>query len=233
MIKSSPILLENVVLRLCPEVQARLPDTRVGNFSEEELLAEAVCCLLSSQVSYTLAQTATQRIADAGLLRLDIGSTPEITFALKALLKEPLRIKSRHIRYRFPNVATKRISALLSQYVSEKRLLSDIVYAARPIRERRRVLVERIIGFGPKQASMFLRNIGASFDVAILDRHVFSYMHALGLLQQSARPASHFLAYEKLENSLKRYADGCGYPVGCLDWAIWIVMKVARRRGLL
>ena len=33
------------------------------------------------------------------------------------------------------------------------------------------------------------------------------------------------------EELLIQYASGIGYPVGCVDWAIWIVMRVARKEG--
>ncbi|GLS17013.1 hypothetical protein GCM10007874_00280 [Labrys miyagiensis] len=91
-------------------------------------------------------------------------------------------------------------------------------------------LVEMAPGFGPKQASMFLRNTGVSYDLAILDRHVLDYMRLIGLRTAQSKPLTTMKRYRCDELSMCDHARALGFPVGILDWAIWIVMRVANKQ---
>jgi N-glycosylase/DNA lyase len=77
---------------------------------------------------------------------------------------------------------------------------------------------------------MFLRNSGISYDLAVLDRHVLNYMSVIGLYQGAERAISKLSQYHTQEDKLISYANRLGFAVGLLDWAIWIVMRVAGSR---
>jgi len=77
---------------------------------------------------------------------------------------------------------------------------------------------------------MFLRNVGVSYDLAILDRHVLNYMAALGIYSGTGGSIASLAQYRRLEAVLRAHADHLACPVGLLDWAIWIVMRVANRK---
>jgi len=96
----------------------------------------------------------------------------------------------------------------------------------------RQSLVTEISGVGPKQASMFLRNTGKSYDLAILDTHVLRFMDMQNLLSINQRNISTVTAYERTERVFVDYADRLGYPVGYLDWAIWATMRAAKELGI-
>jgi len=96
----------------------------------------------------------------------------------------------------------------------------------------RRLLVADLPGVGPKQASMFLRNIGMSYDLAILDTHVLGFMSLQDGLQVNVTQVRTLPSYERTERILVHYADTVGFPVGYLDWAIWATMKAARELRL-
>ena len=91
----------------------------------------------------------------------------------------------------------------------------------------RRHLISEISGIGPKQASMFLRNIGLSHDLAILDTHLLRYLEMQSLLDQERLKVGSLPNYERTEQVAIKYADSLGYPVGYLDWAIWATMRAA------
>jgi N-glycosylase/DNA lyase len=82
-------------------------------------------------------------------------------------------------------------------------------------------------GMGPKQTSLFLRNVGWSWDVAILDVHVLSYMRLSRLASENS--VATLTAYERLEDRLRAYALGRGEPLGRLDFAVWVVMRAASK----
>jgi N-glycosylase/DNA lyase len=92
----------------------------------------------------------------------------------------------------------------------------------------RRQLVNDIPGLGPKQASMFLRNIGRTFELAILDTHVLSFMEMQKLIPRGKLGVATMRAYERIEECMIKYAKRLGYAPGYLDFAIWATMKAAR-----
>jgi N-glycosylase/DNA lyase len=96
----------------------------------------------------------------------------------------------------------------------------------------RRILVADIPGLGPKQASMFLRNVGVTYDLAVLDTHVLHYMARQDLGSVSVGNISTFRAYELVEEGVVRYANSLGYRTGFVDRAIWVTMKAAGELGI-
>jgi N-glycosylase/DNA lyase len=75
---------------------------------------------------------------------------------------------------------------------------------------------------------MFLRNVGASFDLAILDVHVLRFLHLMEVLSEQPVKVSVLAGYERVEAVVRHYAESMGRAVGYLDWAIWITMRAAR-----
>ncbi len=98
-------------------------------------------------------------------------------------------------------------------------------------RQLRAAFAEARCGLGPKQTSLFLRNVTWSVDIAVLDVHVLAYMRLAGLAIEGDVPTS-LRTYEMLETRLRSYAVGRGVSLGLLDWAIWIAMRAARQEGL-
>ena len=95
--------------------------------------------------------------------------------------------------------------------------------------QSRRALVTGVVGLGPKQSSMLLRNVGRGQGLAILDHHVQYFMQLLGICQLGA-PIATIKAYERIESFFVTYADYRRVRTDALDLAIWIVMRTATRR---
>jgi N-glycosylase/DNA lyase len=87
------------------------------------------------------------------------------------------------------------------------------------------------IGIGPKQASLFLRNIGYTDELAILDKHVLAYMGISGLAVNLKKAVNSLKGYKDLENILQTHARKFGLSLGYVDQAIWIVMRVYAREA--
>ena len=81
---------------------------------------------------------------------------------------------------------------------------------------------------GPKQASLFLRNIGFAANVAVLDIHVLTYMRWVGLIETPVKSISTVRKYEALEDSFIEHAYSFGYAPDRFDLAVWVVVKVAK-----
>jgi len=133
-------------------------------------------------------------------------------------------------RYRFSKTRT-------GQLAHAREVLAEVPLSAQlgrngAARQLRQSLVADIPGLGPKQASMFLRNIGRSYDLAILDTHVLRFMDMQELLPLDQARIGTMAGYERAEQIVLDYANALGYPAGYLDWAIWATMKAARELGL-
>lgn len=115
--------------------------------------------------------------------------------------------------HRFAKQRTDRILAL-----REKRdLIFNIVRMQDSI-EARKILVKEVDGYGLKEASHFLRNIGF-LDVAIIDRHIFRFLIDQGLLpnQKTITPK----LYLQAEYVLQRIAKSLNISLGELDLYIF------------
>lgn len=221
----TPEALSRAVKALCADLGTRI---KYGLVSDERYLWwELSCCILSSQVPYPLAVAAADIIDEEQLLHNTYENCEELITLLYEVLKKPLDVEGKKRSYRFPKTKAQQLAtthtAVAQTGKSLKSLVSSDVYYVRTW------LVANAHGIGPKQASMFLRNCGATYDLAILDRHVLDYMSALGIYSGSQSSISGLNQYGRYENKLRDHAEQMNCKVGLLDWAIWIVMRVAKR----
>ncbi len=223
--------LDSTIGALCPEIWDNMQSISQDKYTEEQLWEELVCCVLSSQVKFELSQVVTQNLKHHDLLDLKIsGSSYEKRLA--GLLKTPVMVEDRSVKYRFPNSKAKQIATAWKNIYGNGATLRGMLYKSSEPSELRIALVKLVPGLGMKQASMYLRNVSSSFELAVIDSHVLNYMNAMCLVKKV--PASISKAqYLVKESMLTKYVEKFGYPVGCVDYAIWIVMRVARKGGYL
>jgi len=179
-----------------------------------------------------MSQAATRAIANAGLTNWSIElDATDYRAALYDVLQTPILVGERAVRYRFPALRAEQIS-LTRRNITEAWGSLEELLGSRDEQELRRRLLVHAHGIGPKQASLFLRNIERAVRLAILDTHVLRYMHTVELIREvpTTIPMNVYLV---LESVLQAYADAVGYSIGLLDRAIWAVMLTARREGLL
>ena len=225
--------LDSTIRMLCPIIAAKIRHWPTRRWREYDLRKELVGCILGSQVRHETAIATLENLEQAGLLDdtwwsggQDAGFGPSV-FDVLSGQRHDLPNQG---RYRFFSVRTR-------QFVQVRAALAQVPLRARlankkALRRLRQSLVADISGLGPKQASMFLRNIGMSYDLAILDTHVLHFMDMQDLLSMDQARIGTMSGYEKAERIVVDYADTLGYPAGYLDWAIWATMKAARELGL-
>ena len=220
---------ERAVGAICPEIQARSAKPRRVKIDDRAMWWELSCCILSSQVPYSVAAAAADRIDHAKLLLASKVNPDTLATALENILAHRMLVEDRFVRYRFPASRAKQLAACHSAVRRQGESLSGLLARFSDALEARRWLVDNIPGVGPKQASMFLRNVGLTYSLAILDRHVLKYMSALGITRHAQPFVSGLSTYLRLEQMLREHAKGIGYEVGLLDWAIWIVMRADKQ----
>jgi N-glycosylase/DNA lyase len=223
---------ERAVTAICPEIQARIATPRPDRINDRALWWELSCCILSSQVPYSVATAAADAIERAELLLSQDLETNELAIALEDVLAHRVVSGGRSVGYRFPGSRAKQLAAAYSAVHQRDATLSTLLARFADASEARRWLVDNVPGAGPKQASMFLRNVGLTYSLAILDRHVLKYMSALGISDHAQPFVSGLPTYLRLEQTLREHATRIGYDVGLLDWAIWIVMRADKEPNM-
>lgn len=86
--------------------------------------------------------------------------------------------------------------------------------------EARKWLVGEVKGFGFKEASHFLRNIGLGENLTILDRHILKNLSRAGVIPEvpSSMTPSRYL---EIERKMMAYCDHLGIPPSHLDLMLW------------
>lgn len=218
--------LSRAVAAVCPDIRRRIGEGVVTD--ERHLWWELSCCILSSQVPYPLAMAAADAIDAKGLLHKAWGNQKDLAALLFGVLSTPLDIEGKKRSYRFPKAKAGHLASTWAAVEGTGGSLKALI--SRDVNDARAWLVAHACGIGPKQASMFLRNCGVTYDLAILDRHVLNYMSAQGIYSGAQASISGLSQYGRYEERLRDHAREMDCPVGLLDWAIWIVMRVANRK---
>lgn len=223
--------IEAAIVAVCQEIHSQMSGvTNWTERSEAELYREVVACILGSQVSFEMAMAATDALEDDGLLNYSDDREDykeRVTQVLHQHLNRPEWQRSR--RYRFPNARGESIANTAAIFYENGGSIKGFLERCDDPLMVRRLLVKNAKGIGPKQASMVLRNLGFSQELAILDSHLLRFMNMRGLRQASSPSVSTLKNYEKSEKDFLAYSSQTGWPAGILDQAIWVVMRVYQR----
>lgn len=97
---------------------------------------------------------------------------------------------------------------------------AEYIFCARKVQVKfeRDYLAENIKGFGYKESSHFLRNMGYE-GYAILDKHVQNAMVEFGIIKK--RPILSRKKYLLLEKKLKKFAEEININIDELDFVLW------------
>lgn len=199
------------------------------SMTEDDLWRELVACILGSRVRFEVAHSAVERMERRCLFRERRRSSRFQQYEQDVMdaLSERDAPGETH-RYPFFRVRANQIRRAAEQLYKSKGTLRSFLEGARDIRGARRRLALEVSGLGPKQASLFLRNIGYAAHVAILDIHVLTYMSWVGLTETPMRSVPTVRKYEALEDAFIEHAYSFGYAPDRFDLAVWVVVKVAK-----
>ena len=232
--------INHAIKALCSEqLMARSWQSDWRLRTEDELFFDVAVCILSSQTLFELALATADNLRLMGLLRPTACRDWKADYeeALCFTLSQPVQLESDSVTRsaipRFRNRTARLISTTARRIYGQGATLGQILLSADSAASARKSLVTAVAGFGPKQASLYLRRIGYCGDLAVLDKHILDYLRlAAGIIPKSSA-LSRLSTYEQLEREFRRVADDFGYSVGCVDLATWITMRVAKRRAVL
>lgn len=237
MIRTTLDRAETVIWELSGEVHEHLRRPKAWDELTEEILwTELVACILGSQVKWEHASSALQHLKSKGLLdlRLFVSNLSvmegKIGKELSMPIYAPLRKHGAGSKYRFPNTKARQICRSAAAVYGGPGSLAELLRTCSSDHDARAILVRTCSGVGPKQASLFLRNIGYSNSLAIIDSQVLKFMEKKGLASRTDAKPRTIRGYLELESRFSRYAEQVGASPGDLDVAVWAVMRVAEVR---
>lgn len=180
-------------------IRQRLKDFR--NVPAEEYFYELCYCICTPQSKALNALEVQKKLMKARFLEQPLDPVP--------LLRDPTHY------IRFHNQKAARLLAARNQFPAVEIMLQT---AASP-EEKRMWLVENLKGFGMKESSHFLRNIGYR-GLAILDRHILKHLIGCGLYKEIPKVTS-IKSYLSVEEDFRYFAERTGIPMDELDLLFW------------
>ncbi|BCS51771.1 8-oxoguanine DNA glycosylase [Geobacter sp. SVR] len=187
--------------------QKRYGAYKLGASLQEEVTA---CLLGGHGIPSEVGLAAYRAVRDRGLLTKETLTQEELT----AVLREPMDVGGRQVRYRFWKQKSKYLWESL-QAISKGNPPEDH-------RAFRNWLIEKLPGVGPKTASWITRNWLSSDEVAIIDIHIQrAGLHA-GFFDKNLTIDKN---YSQMEARFLQFAHAIGIRPAVLDTLIWRQMK--------
>lgn len=222
--------LEYAVGEVCKEVKKRKNIANWYDMPEEQLWNELVSCILGSQVRHEHSQCIIKYLISEDLLLIKylISNGEHFERNIQSALEKPIPsplTKTGSIKYRYPRTKANYIRRTGESIYLTSSSIRRIITPCVDERIARTRIMSVAVGIGPKQASLFLRNIGYAKNLAILDTHILKYMTVIGLVPKILKTVPYLPKYEDIEGILNNYATKFKESLACLDTAIWIVMR--------
>lgn len=174
-------------------------------YNEKDFFAEIAFCILTPQSKAKNAWKIIEILKENGLLYS--GTSEELVDYLNLV--------------RFKNTKAKRLVDLRNLLTINKRLASkEIIFHTKNVIEIREWLVKNVKGFGYKEASHVLRNLGFGENIAILDRHILRTLKKLDIIDEIPKTLSPS-NYKKIENKMREYSKYVGISMDRLDLIFW------------
>ncbi len=197
--------------------------------SENKIWKELCFCLLSGNVAFELVKSVIEVLEKKGLLNynwiLEEKQSKKLIFKLFSEPNfEPKKKDGSLRKYRYPKKRSEEITKAANILYS-KSSLKNILESFSSDVDVRNFLAKNIPGIGIKESSHFLRNIGYSDTLAIIDIHVLNYLKQNRFVDPLDVPNLTNSKYEKLEKILQNLAEFHGLNLGILDLAIWHYMR--------
>jgi N-glycosylase/DNA lyase len=226
--------IDKAVKGLCKEVDRIVQRIDFIEMTEDQLIKELLVCILGSGVRHNVSVAYATGVIQSNLLIKKKILNNDIQLAIKEFLQSPVKSctgNSVYRRYRYPNRGAKFISHSIVNIYNKYRSLKKLVSSDLDVFTLRRELIYLCPGIGPKQASHFLKNIGYTDELAILDRHIIRYMELAGENNEIRLKIATIDKYEEIEKHFISLINKFQYSVSVVDQAMWFVMRALGREA--
>ncbi len=188
------------------EIRSRIEDFRQlwEKGDEDDIFDELTFCLFTPQSKAKVCWNTVEKLREKGMI--EEGGKSEIADEIK-------RVRFRHNKSGYLVEARENF---LKDDISLREKLSDF----NDPKDAREWIVDNIKGLGYKESSHFLRNIGYTEDLAILDRHILKNLEELGVIDEVPKTLTK-KKYIEIEKKMKSFSDEVDIPLGHLDLVLW------------
>jgi N-glycosylase/DNA lyase len=218
--KSAIVVNEVVayVLEKCRNDQYLEPDFQTVH-NPPDIWQTLLFCILSSQVTAEKARYAAKQVSTKIPLFQQYVPWGTLAYDVETVLA------SSDVRYRFPRARAKQIAHSWFTFAQVKDVFHQYLQSFYDERAARDDVAKNFPGLGMKQASMLMRDIGFSKNLAVIDTHILWYAaKALGF-DANTHTAKKYL---KLEDDLLDEAKRHRVVLNTLDVAIWSSVKAVK-----
>jgi N-glycosylase/DNA lyase len=200
--------IKDIYIRIKPDIEKRIEGYKNIWFfgTNEEVHIELAFCILTPQSKARGAEKAINAMLENEVFWT--GMEDDLTPYLNTV--------------RFKNTKAKNL-VLLREFMKDEdgRIVTKtLVDKIGDIFEKRIWLVKNIKGIGYKEASHFLRNIGFSDEVAILDRHILKNIMRLGVIDEIPKTITP-KRYIEIEKKIDKYCKEIQIPMDHFDLLLW------------
>jgi len=178
--------------------------------SHREVFREMAFCMCTPQTNAKYAWNAVQRLDE--LDYLENGKFEEIAHILKESGVRFHKNKTKYIMNNRRNFFFDTKDILLKMFNG-----GDII-------QMRNKLAETVVGWGMKEASHFLRNIGHGQKICILDRHILRQLSEYGVIAKIPKLMTKG-DYLAIETDMRHFAKEVDIPLEALDMVFWYKAK--------
>jgi len=193
--------------KIRPEIKKRLSEFRPIHKSDNRKIFSELCyCILTANASAVRCNEAIGQLEKRDLLLK--GEPKDIRLILRG-------------RARFHNKKADYIVGARKLFKSSGVLDIKSKLVAGDVIKVRDWLVENIKGFGYKEASHFLRNIGLGKNMAILDRHILKNLKKYGVIKKVPDSVGSRRVYLEIEDRMRVFSRKTGIPLEDIDLLFW------------
>jgi len=197
-----PPPLDEHYRHFAPAIEHRLEEFKAPK-SEHDIFYEFCYCICTPQSKARNAWQVVEQLRAAQFYEQGFDPTP--------VLADPAHY------IRFHRTKARRLLALRTQFGA----ISAVLAQESTSQELRQWIAQNVAGFGLKEASHVLRNLGR-FDVAIVDRHILRNLVRYGVLARAEQPRTE-AQYRVIERAFVNFARTCGIELQALDLLLWAI----------
>ncbi len=194
--------------KIRPAIKQRISEFRsiIKDGKDDEIFSELCFCILTANANAAKCDEAIKELRSLGLLAS--GSACRIRPKLKG-------------RARFHNKKADYIVGARKLFKDGACLNIRGKLDTGNIVDTRDRFVGYVKGYGYKEASHFLRNIGLGADIAILDRHVLKNLKRYGVIDKIPASIGARKVYIDIEEKMRLFSKSVGIPMDELDLLFW------------
>ncbi|MDB1124693.1 8-oxoguanine DNA glycosylase [Vibrio algarum] len=220
--------IDMVVSKLCADINDLVEMKHWSTMSTNDIICELFVCILGSGVRYEVAVSYASAINSCDSVHCSRLDYEQIYVEVNAILSSSITNKitgKTYSKYRYPQRGASNITKSLLCIRNDFGSINTLLNRNLNVNVIRRKLIDSCSGLGPKQSSHFLRNIGYTENIAVIDRHIIKYIETSQGKSLPKQKLNCVDTYENIESNFHQLIKKFEYSASIVDQAIWFVIR--------